>query len=70
MAFPIADSPLEIWKHLAVKLAFNCLSTGTMPAMGRIAAQDWSKGEEPSPVQVALRALNGLVHPGRHNRGR
>ena len=98
-AFPIADSPLEIWKHLAVKLAFNCLSTGTMAAMGRIAgnwmswvsmsnkklidrcirlvselgripyeeaaqrvfaaeewvaAQDWSKSEEPSPVQVAL----------------
>ena len=95
-------SPLEIWKHLAVKLAFNCLSTGTMAAMGRIAgnwmswvsmsnkklidrcirllvelgkvdyetaaetifaaqewiaAQDWSRGEEPSPVQVALKAL-------------
>ena len=101
-AFPIADSPLEIWKHLAVKLAFNCLSTGTMAAMGRIAgnwmswvsmsnkklidrcirllvelgridyeeaaqrifaaeewiaSQDWSKGEEPSPVQVALKQL-------------
>jgi hypothetical protein len=100
--FPIADSPLEIWKHLAVKLAFNCLSTGTMAAMGRIAgnwmsyvsmsnkklidrnirlvvelgrvdyeeaaqrifaseewiaSQDWSKGEEPSPVQVALEQL-------------
>ena len=100
-AFPIADSPLEIWKHLAVKLAFNCLSTGTMAAMGRIAgnwmswvsvsnkklidrcirlvaelgkvgyreaaervfaaqewvaAQDWRGREEPSPVQVALRA--------------
>ena len=95
-------SPLEIWKHLAVKLAFNCLSTGTMAAMGRIAgnwmswvsmsnkklidrcirlvvelgkvnyetaakyvfaaqewvmAQDWSKSEEPSPVQVALAAV-------------
>ena len=101
-AFPIADSPLEIWKHLAVKLAFNCLSTGTMAAMGRIAgnwmswvsmsnkklidrcirlivelgkidyrtaaetvfgaadwiqSQDWSKSEEPSPVQVALASL-------------
>ena len=99
---PITSSPLEIWKHLAVKLAFNCLSTGTMAAMGRIAgnwmswvsmsnkklidrcirlvaelgrvsyeeaaerifaaqewveAQDWSKAEEPSPVQVALKAL-------------
>lgn len=101
-AFPIADSPLEIWKHLAVKLAFNCLSTGTMAAMGRIAgnwmswvsmsnkklidrcirlvselgrvdyktaaetvfaaqewveSQDWSKSEEPSPVQVALKSI-------------
>ena len=101
-AFPIADSPLEIWKHLAVKLAFNCLSTGTMAEMGRIAgnwmswvsmsnkklidrcirlvselgrvdygtaaetvfaaqewveSQDWSKSEEPSPVQVALKSL-------------
>ena len=100
--FPIADSPLEIWKHLAVKLAFNCLSTGTMAAMGRVAgnwmswvsmsnkklidrcirllmelgridyeeaarrifaaqewvaSQDWSKSEEPSPVQVALAQL-------------
>ena len=96
------SSPLEIWKHLAVKLAFNCLSTGTMALMGRIAgnwmswvsmsnkklidrsirllvelghigyeeaavrifaaqewvaAQDWSKSEEPSPVQVALKRL-------------
>ena len=101
-AFPIADSPLEIWKHLAVKFAFNCLSTGTMAEMGRIAgnwmswvsmsnkklidrcirlvselgrvdygtaaetvfaaqewveSQDWSKSEEPSPVQVALKSL-------------
>ena len=85
-----------------MKLAFNCLSTGTMAAMGRIAgnwmswvsmsnkklidrcirlvaelgrvsyeeaaqrifaaqewvqSQDWSKSEEPSPVQVALKGL-------------
>ena len=106
-AFPIADSPLEIWKHLAVKLAFNCLSTGTMAEMGRIAgnwmswvsmsnkklidrcirllvelghvdyetsaqiifsaeewiaAQDWTKTEEPSPVQVALEwVLSGQI---------
>ena len=98
----ISSSPLEIWRHLAVKLAFNCLSTGTMAAMGRIAgnwmswvsmsnkklidrcirlvaelghidyeeaaqrifaaqewvqSQDWSKSEEPSPVQVALKEL-------------
>ena len=95
-------SGIFFWKHLAVKLAFNCLSTGTMASMGRvagnwmsyvsmsnkklidrnirlvmelgrvdyvtaaetvfsaqewIASQDWSKGEEPSPVQVALKWL-------------
>ena len=30
-------SPLEMWKHLAVKLFVNNLSTGTMAAMGRVA---------------------------------
>ena len=34
---PTTPSPLEIWKHLAVKLTFNCLSTGTMAASGRVA---------------------------------
>ena len=33
---PVAASPLEIWKHLAVKLTFNNLSTGTMAAFGRV----------------------------------
>ena len=106
----LADSPLEVWKHLAVKLAFNCLSTGTMAAMGRIAgnwmswvsmsnkklidrcirllvelghvgyeeaaqrifaaqkwvqSQDWSKGEEPSPVQVALAQLRDRKGEGK-----
>jgi len=30
-------SPLEMWKHLAVKFVINNLSTGTMAAMGRVA---------------------------------
>ena len=30
-------SPLEMWRHLAVKLVINNLSTGTMTAMGRVA---------------------------------
>ena len=30
-------SPLETWKHLAVKFVVNNLSTGTMAAMGRVA---------------------------------
>ena len=97
------DSLLETWKHLAVKVAINNLSTGTMAAMGRVAgnymswvsisnkkltdrgcrllrdlgdipyeeaadrlfaanewveAQDWTNREKPSPVQVALSAMN------------
>ena len=99
-----ADSLLGMWKHLAVKVAINNLSTGTMAAMGRVAgnymswvsisnkkltdrgtrllrdlgdipyeeaaerlfaakewveSRDWSLGETPSPVQVALKALRG-----------
>ncbi len=32
----IADSPLRIWRHLAVKLVLNTLSTATMARMGRV----------------------------------
>ncbi len=30
-------SPLDLWKHLAVKLVFNTLSTATMARLGRVA---------------------------------
>ena len=36
LAFPVERSPLEIWKHLAVKLAFNTLSSGAMTKLGRV----------------------------------
>ena len=97
-------SPLEIWRHLAVKLSLNTISTGTMVRLGRVAGNwmswvnvsnkklidrgvrllsdlgkipyedacvrlfkamdfvehhDWGHGDKPSPVQVALREIQG-----------
>ena len=63
-AFPIADSPLEIWKHLAVKLAFNCLSTGTMAAMGRIAG-NWMSWVSMSNKKLIDRCIRLLVELGK-----
>ena len=63
-AFPIADSPLEIWKHLAVKLAFNCLSTGTMAAMGRIAG-NWMSWVSMSNKKLIDRCIRLLAELGR-----
>ena len=62
--FPIAGSPLEIWKHLAVKLAFNCLSTGTMAAMGRIAG-NWMSWVSMSNKKLIDRCIRLLVELGR-----
>ena len=63
-AFPIASSPLEIWKHLAVKLAFNCLSTGTMAAMGRIAG-NWMSWVSMSNKKLIDRCIRLLVELGK-----
>ena len=60
---PIADSPLEIWKHLAVKLAFNCLSTGTMAAMGRMAG-NWMSWVSISNKKLIDRGIRLLVELG------
>jgi len=62
--FPIADSPLEIWKHLAVKLAFNCLSTGTMASMGRIAG-NWMSWVSMSNKKLIDRNIRLVVELGR-----
>ena len=62
-AFPIADSPLEIWKHLAVKLAFNCLSTGTMASMGRVAG-NWMSWVSISNKKLIDRGIRLLVELG------
>ena len=60
---PIAESPLEIWKHLAVKLAFNCLSTGTMAAMGRVAG-NWMSWVSISNKKLIDRGIRLLVELG------
>ena len=62
--FPIADSPLEVWKHLAVKLAFNCLSTGTMAAMGRIAG-NWMSWVSMSNKKLIDRCIRLVAELGR-----
>ena len=59
----IADSPLEIWKHLAVKLAFNCLSTGTMAASGRVAG-NWMSWVSISCKKLIDRGIRLLVELG------
>ena len=61
--FPIADSPLEIWKHLAVKLAFNCLSTGTMAASGRVAG-NWMSWVSISNKKLIDRGIRLLIELG------
>ena len=62
-AFPIEDSPLEIWKHLAVKLAYNCLSTGTMAAMHRVAG-NWMSWVSISNKKLIDRGIRLLVELG------
>lgn len=59
----IPDSPLEIWKHLAVKLAFNCLSTGTMAAMGRVAG-NWMSWVSISNKKLIDRGIRLLAELG------
>ena len=61
--FPIADSPLEVWKHLAVKLAYNCLSTGTMAAMHRVAG-NWMSWVSISNKKLIDRGIRLLVELG------
>ena len=60
------SSPLEIWKHLTVKLAFNCLSTGTMAAMGRIAGNwmSWVSMSNKKLIDRCIRLLSELGHVG------
>jgi N-acetylmuramic acid 6-phosphate etherase len=59
----IADSPLEIWKHLAVKLAFNCLSTGTMASSGRVAG-NWMSWVSISNKKLIDRGIRLLIELG------
>ena len=59
---PSDPSPLEIWKHLAVKLTFNTLSTGTMAAMGRVSGNwmSWVSISNKKLVDRGIRLISEL----------
>ena len=61
---PTDPSALEVWKHLAVKLTFNNLSTGTMAAMGRVAG-NWMSWVSISNKKLIDRGIRLLVELGR-----
>lgn len=60
----VAPSPLEIYKHLAVKLAFNTLSTGTMVASGRVAG-NWMSWVSISNKKLIDRGIRLIAELGR-----
>lgn len=60
---PAGASPLEVWKHLAVKLTFNNLSTGTMASMGRVAG-NWMSWVSISNKKLVDRGIRLLVELG------
>ena len=59
---PSDPSPLEIWKHLAMKLTFNTLSTGTMAASGRVAGNwmSWVSISNKKLVDRGIRLISEL----------
>ena len=61
---PSDPSPLEIWKHLAVKLTFNTLSTGTMAASGRVAG-NWMSWVSISNKKLIDRGIRLISELGR-----
>ena len=58
----IKRSPLEVWKHLAVKLTFNTISTGTMVRMGRVSGNwmSWVSISNKKLVDRGIRLLSEL----------
>lgn len=66
---PTAASPLEIWKHLAVKLTFNTLSTGTMVKCGRVSG-NWMSWVSTSNKKLVDRGIRLVSELGRVDYGR
>lgn len=60
----IKRSPLEVWKHLAVKLVFNTISTGTMVRMGRVSGNwmSWVSISNKKLIDRGIRLLSELGH--------
>ena len=61
---PTQPSPLGIWKHLAVKLTFNTLSTGTMVVMGRVKG-NWMSWVAISNKKLIDRGIRLIAELGR-----
>ena len=61
---PTASSPLEVWRHLAVKLTFNNLSTGTMVALGRVSG-NWMSWVSISNKKLIDRGIRLVSELGR-----
>ncbi|MBQ9741413.1 MAG: sugar phosphate isomerase, partial [Kiritimatiellae bacterium] len=59
-----APSPLEVWKHLAVKLTFNNLSTGTRVKMGRVSG-NWMSWVSISNKKLIDRGIRLISELGR-----
>ena len=57
-------SALEVWKHLAVKLTFNNLSTGTMVKMGRVSG-NWMSWVSISNKKLIDRGIRLISELGR-----
>ena len=62
IAADMPPSPLEMWKHLAVKFVVNNLSTGTMAAMGRVAGNymSWVSISNKKLIDRGTRLLRDL----------
>lgn len=52
----LPESPLKLWDHLAVKLAFNLVSTATMGRMGRLTG-NWMTHVEPTNKKLIDRGI-------------
>ena len=61
---PSDPSALEVWKHLAVKLTFNNLSTGTMVKMGRVSG-NWMSWVSISNKKLIDRGIRLISELGR-----
>ena len=59
---PSDSSALEVWKHLAVKLTFNNLSTGTMVKMGRVSGNwmSWVSISNKKLIDRGIRLISEL----------
>ncbi|MBP1583297.1 MAG: hypothetical protein J6866_05020, partial [Victivallales bacterium] len=59
----LSDSPLQTMKHLAVKLALNTISTGTMAVLGRITG-NWMSWVDATNKKLIDRATRLLAEIG------